>query len=306
MAIDSDDEFLLYLLFLDSDSSEENEFIYSEKWREKIEVMSELQFRETFRMTKICFETLFSYILNNYTPKNLTEIDLLLFLFYIGHISTFRKMREIFGLPKSTIHRKIDLILNLFISIAKKEIKMPNVEELPLLERGFLEKGEFQGCILAIDGTHIEITSPASDFDFYNRKGHFSINFVCAVDYKKRFRGASYGFGSSHDARIYRRSTSLRDKIESYPQRYFCVADSAFSGFNNVLATISTTSNYISNEDLYELGKQRVVVENAFGLLKNKFKRLKYPVNNANLKKIVKIFYSALWLHNFIIDFEEE
>ncbi|KAF7694734.1 hypothetical protein CDIK_1984 [Cucumispora dikerogammari] len=126
-------------------------------------------------------------------------------MFYISHVSTYRNIGEIFWMAKSTAHDRITHMLDIVAKIAKKKIKMSENEKLFTLRSKFLEKGDFLGCVLAIDGTRVEIDFPSSNFDFYNRKKYFLPNFLCVVDFDKKFRRDSYSFGSSHDARIYRR-----------------------------------------------------------------------------------------------------
>ena len=48
--------------------------------------------------------------------------------------------------------------------------------------------------------------------------------------------------------------------------------------------------------------KQRVIVENAFGFFKMKFKRFTVPMRQGEKQKFIKIMKTAMLLHNFIID----
>ena len=141
--------------------------------------------------------------------------------------------------------------------------------------------GSERGAILALDGMEIQITKPKRDgMSFYNRKARFSLNFICAVDHKLRFRAVTYGSGSSHDSWVYRISR-MREKIESI--RYddiYVVADSAFIGFNKIKITQSNTRNSLTPAQLYSLSRQRIKVENAFGYFKGKFRRFDVKTMN--------------------------
>ncbi|KAI5154607.1 hypothetical protein ENBRE01_3423, partial [Enteropsectra breve] len=137
---------------------------------------------------------------------------------------------------------------------------------------------------------------------FYDRKGCFSITFVCVVDHRQRFRGITYGFGKSHDARIYRGS-QLRNLIEAISDNTcFVVGDSAFSGCHKIQICASTVATPLSDAEAYNLSKQRIVIENAFGRFKGKFKRFETRILKGDRDRYAKIIKAAMWIHNFIID----
>ncbi|KAI5150381.1 hypothetical protein ENBRE01_1462 [Enteropsectra breve] len=154
--------------------------------------------------------------------------------------------------------------------IAFEEICFPKPEEYEQLKNGFAALARAEGAILAIDGTQIKICPPAiaQAFDYYDRKGCFSVTFICVVDYMQRFRGITYGFGKSHDARIYRGSL-LRNRIEAISDdNLYVVGDSAFSGCSKIQICTSTAAFPLTDSEAYNLAKQRIVVENAFGRFK--------------------------------------
>ncbi|KAI5153052.1 hypothetical protein ENBRE01_3116 [Enteropsectra breve] len=95
----------------------------------------------------------------------------------------------------------IGKIENKFHELAVKEICFPNSTEYESLLNGFSATSGIEGAILAIDGTQIKLCRPALDnpYDFYDRKGCFSVTFVCVVDHLQRFRGIIYGFGKCQD-----------------------------------------------------------------------------------------------------------
>ena len=97
-----------------------------------------------------------------------------IFIFYIAHARSYRKLREIFGLSKSTIFDIIDTYATIFSNLAYTEITFPQPVEFDELKRGFERRAQFYGTILIIDGTHIPIKRPRnSNFAYYNRKGFF-------------------------------------------------------------------------------------------------------------------------------------
>jgi hypothetical protein len=56
----------------------------------------------SYRMTRVWFEKLFEF-LNEKHNMNKFKFKLLLFLYFISHKCTYREIREIFEIPKSTV-----------------------------------------------------------------------------------------------------------------------------------------------------------------------------------------------------------
>lgn len=107
-----------------------------------------------------------------------------------------------------------------------------------------------------------------------------------------------YNNGSVHDLDY--TDSSLRRLVEQLEETPHCVVgDSVFNGFNGI--------GIPGREDLgthydRELGKSRIIVENAFGLLKNKFKILTKRIDNGIAPYRIKMVLGIMWLHNFMID----
>ncbi|KAG0437586.1 hypothetical protein DMUE_3604 [Dictyocoela muelleri] len=99
-----------------------------------------------------------------------------------------------------------------------------------------------------------------------------------AVDHNMKFRYLTFGYGSSHDSRVYR-SSPLRKYIEEL-NGYHAIADKAFSSFTNIMTPIRTENTDEDRKFNKNLGLQRVIVENAFGLFKGKFKIFFVPIIN--------------------------
>ena len=180
-------------------------------------------------------------------------------------------MREQFGVPKSTEHIYINEMGKALSNISSNYIKFPCESEYNFLLDGFNNISDVRGAILAIDGTKIIIQKPKIEsFRYYNRHQTFSITFVCVVDHLMRFRGITYGYGSSHDSFIYRTS-NLRRLVEAInDENIYIVGDPAFIGFRNIKSTYNTRANLLSPEMEYNLCKQRIIVENSFAFFKNK------------------------------------
>lgn len=301
-----DDEILdqlTFLLMLDS-SSEEDNYSYSTEWASSIPLMTSTQYYENFRMSRECFEKLLDKVSRFQGTLSNARFKLIVFVHYLAHATTYRRLRENWGVSHSTLFRIIDSMADILHNISIREVLFPLPSEYDELKEGLGGTRGVDGAILLIDGSLIDISRPSGNecFNYYSRKQKFSINLVCLVDYKRRFRGVSYGFGKSHDSRIYRTS-NMRTLVENINDRTcYILGDSAFSGFFNMRICASTTTFPLSRDLEYSLSRQRVLVEHAFGIFKGKFKRFKVAIPNGESQKYVKILKSAIWIHNFIID----
>lgn len=284
------------LLLLDSDSDLQA-MHYSTKWYENIDNITEEQFIETFRMPKRCMNEFIKRVERGYKSKD-AEKECHIIIFFVSHINTYRKMREIFGVAQSTINDTIARISEHIYTIATEETRFPDDTEMIDLRDNFFRGHSRNNIVVSIDGTHFEVTCPTvNPFDHLNRNKYFSINVICLVDYRMRFRAVTYGMGKSHDSRILRPSDIL-NLMENMNREFKIAGDAAFRAFDSIIVPEAENHNHES----LELKSQRIHVENAFARFKNKFKRFSVRVFGGEKQKNIKILYSAFWVHNFIIE----
>ena len=80
------------------------------------------------------------------------------------------------------------------------------------------------------------------------------------------------------------------------------IGDKAYSGLPNV--RIAETFYYVNRDMCESLKRQRIIVENAFGLFKEKFKRFAVPQIKGDSTRYMKILIGAGVIHNLIIEFK--
>ena len=154
--------------------------------------------------------------------------------------------------------------------ISHEQIHLPDQIECGLLSDEFFQISNLHVTILAIDGTHISIEhSTVNGHLYYIRKKTFSLNVLALVDPWKKFRFISNGYGSNHDMRVFRNSDTLQNFTEGLSHEFFIVGDKAYRAIEKV--RIPTIYGNITEELKEHLGKQRIIVENAFGLLRINF-----------------------------------
>ncbi|KAK8762970.1 hypothetical protein V5799_034421 [Amblyomma americanum] len=183
--------------------------------------------------------------------------------------------------------------------------------------QGFGRQWNFPNCVGAIDGKHVTITKPAkSGSIYYNYKKTFSIILFAVVDANCRFIYTDVGApGSQGDAGVWQttplqknitnETAGLPDgvKVASSPDIVVppvLVGDDAFPIGRNLMKPFSdkklTEDKKIFN---YRLSRARRVVENAFGILANRFRFL-HTVINAKPERATAIVDAACVLHNFV------
>ncbi|KAI4466225.1 hypothetical protein MML48_3g00014803 [Holotrichia oblita] len=112
--------------------------------------------------------------------------------------------------------------------------------------------------------------------------------------------------GSIHDACLFRRS-DLHPQINNLSPNQRLIGDAAYPLSTKVMTPFKDNDHLTDTERLYNThhAKSRVVIEQAFGLLKGRFRRLKL-MENVKLEFIPQLVMAACVLHNFCCSHGEE
>lgn len=183
--------------------------------------------------------------------------------------------------------------------------------------RGFEKKWNFPHAIGSIDGKHIEIEKPSESGSlFYNYKHFFSVILFAMVNANYEFMFVHVGTnGCASDAAILKNTTFYRKLMEDklnlpqpcplsdgcVPVPYVCLGDSAFSLNRHIMKPFPFKE--ISHEKRifnYRLSRARRVVENAFGILVQRFRVLRQSIN-VNVDNIDYIVLACCVLHNYLL-----
>lgn len=163
---------------------------------------------------------------------------------------------------------------------------------------------------------------PNSGSTYFNYKGNHSINLLAISDAKYRFIIVDIGGeGRQSDGGVFRNSL-IGHYIESALLKlpnpkpveidgpalpYVLLADEAFPLTNFMMRPYPRSGrlNLPKKVFNYRLSRARRVVENAFGILVERWRIYRKPITSsvANAKKIVQ---ATIVLHNFIINNEEQ
>ena len=194
---------------------------------------------------------------------------------------------------------------------------MPTAEEIPSVIKGFLKHSPVPQVIGAIDGCHINILKPNEHGeDYINRHDVPSIILPGLVGDSYLFRDIFVGWsGKSHEARVLKNSPFFQTVCQGafVPAKYSVVikgqsvpplilGDSAYPLQDWQQKPFLQGSGLTPQQVHFNncLSMDRVVVENAFGRLKGKFrfrciaKRLDLKVDNC-----VLVVSACCTLHNY-------
>ena len=168
----------------------------------------------------------------------------------------------------------------------------------------------------ALDGKHIAIKKPPNTGStYFNYKGFFSVVLMALVDADYKFLYTDVGgVGHQSDAQIFNAS-ELRDAIEDgsldlpdpapmpnddQDMPYFLLGDDAFALQTWLMKPYARTrlekSKRIYN---YRISRARRVVENAFGILANRF-RVFLTTMQQKPQVVMKIVHAGVCLHNLM------
>jgi len=239
------------------------------------------------------------------------SVKVLMMLWYLANRNSFREIADKFNVTKSCAHNSIFETIDTLLKFSKDLIKWPSAREKLIIAEGFYRKCSKSHITGAVDGCHIKMNRPQKDGNaFLNRKGYYSIILQGICDNNMKFLDIYVGApGSVHDARVLRKSTFFNEK-EQKLDGYSLLGDSAYSAsdFKNFIITPKKDYGNLDEEDVEDnmlISRGRVVIENSFGRLKCKFRRL-YDLQNTKQDNIVKVIIAACALHNFSLENEFE
>lgn len=277
---------------------------------------------ENFRMSKQTF----IYLCNQLRPEIerqdthlrraiSTEQRVAVTLWCLATPSEYRTIAHLFGIARSTVCSIVhDTCHAIVSSLMKSYIKFPTGDELQKVVDGFNAKWGFPQCVGAIDGSHIPISAPELHHtDYYNRKGWYSMVVQAVVDHEYLFRDICVGWpGSVHDARIFANSLLFQRITQdgllsngspltaSGCQIPVCIIGDSAYPLQTWLMKPFIDSPSLTNEQKhfnYRLSRARIVVENAFGRLKARWRHL-MKRNDMRMDGVPCVISACCILHN--------
>ena len=210
----------------------------------------------------------------------------------------------------------------LWDTLVEKYMPDPSEDDWKTIEEGFRKRWNFPNCCGALDGKHVALRQPANTGSlFHNYKHHFSVVLMALVDDQYRFTYVDVGnYGSNSDSGVFRHSNFgrkfLNEELNMPPRKtlpgfpeaglllHCIVADDAFPLRVDLLKPFprGAQGHKLAEDQLvfnYRLSRARRIVENAFGILVQRWRvfdrRMYLSTPNATL-----VIQAATVLHNYL------
>ena len=156
------------------------------------------------------------------------------------------------------------------------------------------------GVVGALDGTYIPISGVTTEYmtSYINRKGYSSMHLHVVCDSSLRLTDIHTGWpGSVHDAYMFRNSPDAQI-INTLPEDFHLLRDSSYLLSKHVIPYRDNGLLNIEEKKFKFHSSTRVDVERAIGLVKCKFRRLKFL--DMKMEEIPVVISSSCVTHNFI------
>ncbi|KAL6647543.1 hypothetical protein ACP70R_014980 [Stipagrostis hirtigluma subsp. patula] len=271
------------------------------------------------RMRKVVFHRLCGHMRSHGllvdTLHVTVEEQVAMFMHVVGQKWSNRAVGFEFIRSGETVSRYFNAVLDALMVLARELIYLRTTETHPKITSN---PGRFhpyfEGCIGALDGTHIPALVPAHMQDrFRGRKSIPTQNVLAAVDFDLRFVYVLAGWeGSAHDSHVLQDALSRPTGLK-IPEGKFFLADAGYAARPGILPPYRGVRYHLKEyqgarepEDYKELfnhrhSSLRTTVERGFGTFKNRFPIFKSQPN-FTFKTQVKLVVACCALHNWILE----
>lgn len=284
-------------------------------------------FVDQFRCNRASFEYIFRLVEQNWVFSNdpigananfLIRDRVAVTLHYLAHSGNIAQSAKMFGMGKSSANRYIWQVIRVVEeSIEPQFVRMPqSMDEWKELCRGFEQICGFPKTCLAIDGSLFEIERPHDYEGWYCRKLYPAMNVQLVVDYKGAVRSYDFRAGSANDKAVFNYSAFGQNVKDIIPNGMFVVADAGYKLSQQLIIPYPISDEMEPDESLFNYlhSRTRITVERAIGMVKNRFRILKLPLNQKSDEKMglpattqmARIVKSCLILHNLFLQQNDE
>lgn len=255
---------------------------------------------------------------NNYRKPLDPGLKLALTLRHLATGEDYHSLRFQWRCAHNTISKVVRQVTRAIIEeFASEVVKCPDTPEAwKEVADKFGDRWNFPHALGALDGKHICIRKPTSSGSYYyNYKHFFSIIMLALVDADYKFLWVDIGAnGACSDCQVFNIS-ELKAKIDDdsigFPEPeplpgddkdmpFFIIGDDAFPLKTWMMKPFSRRS--LSRQEAifnYRLSRARRIVENAFGILANRF-RVLLGTMLQEPETVEDIIVAAICLHNLM------
>lgn len=290
-------------------------------WEDTVSKYTDKQFYEHFRVRRPLFRSLVDAL------KPFMEVEIRfnqnpipidkrvgIALWTLSSCSEFGKIAATFGIGKTSVHNIFKQFIFAMDDCYGDSIKMPSKEGLKENAVLFEQMWDYPMAVAAIDGCHIPFKCPLSQKTaYYNYKSFHSSLLLAATDALGKFMYINVGSpGRRNDAGVFRDSQLVADLdarkvlplstriIEGTTIPYHILGDSAFPLKPYLIKTYAIreclSQDYFDYNNRHS--KARRVVENAFGRLRERWRRIGKKPLESRLEDVPIIIKVCCILHN--------
>ncbi|XP_037940435.1 putative nuclease HARBI1 [Teleopsis dalmanni] len=308
-----------------SSSSEESDFeqdIEKNSFEITIADMSDEEFKRQFKIERKTAEKIISrFSQSKFLPNQINggrnrigdRKSVFMYVWYVISTVSYRELSGLFGVSASVAWCTVRSVTEFLISISHEFVNWPRGKAALESMEKFQNIQNIPGVIGAIDVIYIPIRAPKlHKGDYLNHKNKYSIALQAVVDADKKFiditcgePGCLRGQGVLEKSNLDKRAKEHYDEL--FPNSSFVIGDSAYSSTNWLVPPFKNNELLsVSHKKFNEKHSQtRIVVENAFELLKTRFQRLSKFTEQTNLPVITNIVASTCVLHNICLSMND-
>ncbi|KAK8772751.1 hypothetical protein V5799_024004 [Amblyomma americanum] len=273
------------------------------------------EFRRNFRLRRqACYDLIAMFEESECFPSNrhhggspakTPEEHILSFVWYAANKASMRECSVLFNMAESTQLVVINRVLDFLCHIASNVIHFSSDKDR--LAEDFRKLAGFPNVIGCIDGTYIPIRCPSNKIrsTYINRHDQVSITMQGICDARGKFMDVFTGPPSKvHDARVLRLSPVHEDlPTLCEVNKFHILGDAAYPIREHLLTPFKHYGPMTAAKTNYNQchATTRVIIENAFGMLKQRFRQLRY-VEFTTVDKITKFVVACCVLHNICLD----
>jgi len=243
---------------------------------------------------------------------------------YLSEEDSMLRLSSIFGIEISTYAKILkDVYEAITEALMRSYVKAPTVDDFKGIADEFSQKWDLPNCLGAISCKHIKL-APLFAGPRYSKGENHSISVValCGANYCFTIAEVSYLGSTADSASVFKQSTlgkAILDKTLATPPpstlpnsdqtcNYFVVGDEKYSLDENLLAPFGEESLNVEDEKLrlerrilnFRLSRARCVVDNAFGVLATRWRRLHRQLS-VDPDTAVLLVKACICLHNYVM-----
>ncbi|CAG8650757.1 435_t:CDS:1 [Scutellospora calospora] len=311
-----DDNFVksIILHYLNNPSRSINVRIKSDHWYSNILFnYDELWFRQTLRMKPSTFWMIVNKIQNHEIFKNIPqrkqnsiEKQLAVVLYRLGGKATIWDICSKFGIAEGTVPLFTTRVIKVLKSLKEDVIIWPHSDYRQKVHKGFEKMHSFSNIIGALDGSHMNLFEASSKFNkdvYFTWKHRYAIHLQAVVDHQGIFINYDIRYlASVHDAKVFQNSSLYCCRNQLFEETNYVLADSAYPISLNIIPSFKNPLSLDKNQQIAfnkKYSKSRVIVEQIFGQLKNRFQLLK-ELRTKNTKTATDLIEILLILYNIL------